>query len=212
MQSMNASDWANCGRQWANKHLQTNDSPIPVFQQAGPVVKVDTRIKPGVLCRTQVFNKTLADITDQVRAGFKSGIEGMLYCLYVIEHDQPIPLYVGIAKAIGHSGRLSSLFSNPRKKPRFDDYDGYHIGDLSTQVIPGYPKKKAYKKVWAACMFVKSPSMKPELRTPVYFWGKAWCATDISAVRHLGHTSLCLEEMILIEAMRAAYPGRLLNR
>ena len=205
-------NWADCGRQWVQSNLASRGSHIPLFDQTELLVRVDTRIKPGVLCRSAQVDRTLADITDAVAAGFNKGVEGMLYCLYIVDLDQTIPFYVGIAKAAGHSGRLSSLFSNARKKPRFDDYDGYHIGDLSTQAVPGYAKKKAYKKAWANRLFTNAPSMKPCLLTPVYFWGKAWTAADVSAVAVLGHTSLPLEERVLIEAFEAAYPGRMLNR
>ena len=78
-------------------------------------------------------------------------------------------------------------------------------------MVPGYAKKKAYKEKWAQRMFSNTFSVKPKLRTPVFFCGKAWSATDISVLRVLGHTSLCLEERVLIESLEAAYPGQLLN-
>jgi hypothetical protein len=209
---MKCVDWAACGRQWVNANLGSVGLLIPVFDETNLLVRVDPRISPGVLCRTETFDKALAAITDQVRAGYTSGIEGMLYCLYVVEEGHAVPVYIGIVQALGHTGNLSTLFTNSRKKPRFDDYDGYHIGDLSTQVIPGYAKKKRYKRAWAKRMFLNAPSMKPKLRTQVYFWGTAWTSAHASAVGGLGHTSLALEEMIVIEACRAAYPGQLLNR
>jgi len=204
-------DWASCGSQWVNNHLVQSNVHIPLFKTDGLTVEVDRRIAPGVLCRSAQVDDKLSSITDTVVAGFQRGVEGMLYCLYTLDSNGPAPVYVGIARAAGHSGRLSSLFRSPRKKPRFDDYDGYHIGDLSTQVIPGYVRKKAYKKVWADRLFANAPSMRPELRLPVYFWGKYWSQGDISAIPSLGHTSLLLEERILIEALNAAFPGKLLN-
>jgi hypothetical protein len=188
-----------------------NNVHIPLFETDGLTVKVDRRRAPGVLCRSAQVDDKLASVTDTVVAGFQRGVEGMLYCLYTLESSGPAPVYIGIAMATGHSARLSSLFRSARKKPRFDDYDGYHIGDLSTQVIPGYAGKKANKKVWADRLFVNAPSMRPELRLPVYFWGKDWSQADKSAIPSLGHTSLLLEERILIDALNAAYPGQLLN-
>lgn len=208
---MNKSDWTQASSQWLAGNLPRGRPHIPVFDSDGLAVKVRQLGNAGVLCRSGRFDNELATITDAVRAGFTSGVEGMLYCLYVLEEEQTAPVYVGIASANGKAGNLSSLFASVRKKPRFDDYDGYHIGDLSTQVVPGYVKPKAYKKVWADRLFANAPSMKPLLRTPVYFWGKAWDATDTSVAACLRHTPLFLEEHLLVHAFRTAFPGKLLN-
>lgn len=219
-------NWKNCGRRWVKKQLTEQESRIPLFATDHLTVRVNNRPAPGVLCRSDMMDDALADITDRVVDGWKQDVEGMLYCLYILQgangktakserseqNSEAIPIYVGIAKAQGHTGNLSSLFRSSRKKPRFDDYDGYHIGDLSTQVVPGCAKPKGYKKRWSDRMFVNAPSTTPKLRTAVYFWGKPWSNKDISAVSSLGHTSLLLEERILIDALNAAYPEQLLNR
>lgn len=206
-------NWAGIGTTWVSRNLMSRRTHIPVFNETALVVRVKpVGATPGVLCRHPRFDKELTIITDAVLADFGKGAEGMLYCLYALDNGAPIPMYVGISRATGHTGKLSSLFRNPRKKPRFDDYDGYHIGDLSTQVIPGYAKKKAYKKVWADRMFSNAPNHSPRLRQHIYFWGTAWGATSISAIAHLGHTPLFLEETILVHAFRTGYPGVLLNQ
>ena len=205
---MTAKDWMLAASAWISANLQNH---IPIFETTGLAVKVRPFGGAGVLCRTGMFDAELAVITDAVRSGHSAGTEGMLYCLYVLDQGNPVPVYVGIAGATGRSGRLSVLFSNSRKKPRFDDYDGHHIGDLSTQVVPGYAKPKACKKTWADRLFTKAPSANPHLRTPVYFWGKAWSVADASVVPCFGHTLLALEEHLLIHAFRTALPGQLLN-
>ena len=212
---MKKNDWIESAHAWLTHNIQgTTREHIPVFDHLGLVVKVNmpSSGKAGVLCRSDRFDRELAEITDSVRTGYEAGVEGMLYCLYVLEDGRPIPIYFGIARSTGQNGTLSSLFRSPRKKPRFDDYDGSHIGDLSTQVVPGHAKKKAYKKIWADQMFSNAPHRHPRLRTPVYFWGKAWQAGDPSVVTYLGHAPLLLEEQLLIHAFRIACPGRLLNR
>jgi len=214
MKYMTQEDWSLAARSWVGENLQKHTQHIPVFESEGLVVKINKRKAGGhgVLSRTNLFDEELAKITDTVRLDYGKGVDGMLYCLYTIEENEPVPIYVGIARAIGHTGKLSVLFMNSRKKPRFDDYDGYHIGDLSTQIVPGYTKMKACKKVWADHMFSNAPSLNPKLCKEVYFWGKAWSTSDMSVVSNLGHTPLFLEESLLVHAFRTAYPNRLLNR
>ncbi len=208
---MTQTDWIQTAHTWLAGNLPSGTSDIPVFDCNGLVVNVRPLAQTAVLCRSTRLDQALAAITDVVRADYGSGVEGMLYCLYVREGEHPVPVYVGIARAIGQSGAPSAFFANARRKPRFDDYDGYHIGDLSTQVVPGHAKPKAYKKVWADRLFSNAPSMTPLLRTPVYFWGKAWTPSDVSAATCLGHTPLFVEESLLTHAFRAAFLRKLLN-
>jgi hypothetical protein len=214
MTAMTQNDWTEAADRWLELHIGEGRDHHALFDSDKLVVKIHgtTPSKPGVLARTAEVDADLATITDRVRDGYQAGVEGMLYALYTLESGRPVPIYVGIARATGKRGGLSSLFKSTRKKPRFDDYDGYHIGDLSTQVVPGYAKPKAYKRVWAEQMFTNAPDPAPMLRTEVYFWGRAWEAGDSSVLPTLGHTPLHLEEALLIHTFRQRFPGKLMNQ
>jgi len=214
MTAMTHKDWRKAADRWLEHHIGEGRDHHALFDSDKLVVRIHgtTPSKPGVLARTAEVDADLAAITDRVRDGYQAGVEGMLYALYTLEGGKPVPIYVGIARAIGKTGGLSSLFTSSRKKPRFDDYDGYHIGDLSTQVVPGYAKPKAYKRIWADQMFTNAPDPAPTLRTEVYFWGSGWKARDGSVVPLLGHTPLHLEELLLIHAFRLRFPDRLMNQ
>jgi hypothetical protein len=205
---------------WVQNNILSEGSLSPLFKADKDLyVKIQKigKKKLPVLCRSQDVDDRLSQITDDVRAGFANGTsEGMLYGLFRYEDmNRPIPLYVGIAGSRGKRGQLSTLFESPRKKPRFDDYDGYHIGDLSTVVLQGHPKIKDYKIPWANSFFENYPINQPDqpqLRFSVYFWGIPWNTNSPSIVPDLGHVSLHLEESLLIEIFSTLFPNDITNR
>ena len=217
---MNHETCLNLYENWVQNNILTEGSLRPLFKADKDLfVEIQNIGKKQlpILCRSQDVDDRLSQITDEVREGFESGTsEGMLYGLFRYEdRHRPIPLYVGIAGIRGRTGCLSTLFKSPRKKPRFDDYDGYHIGDLSTVVLQGHPQIKDYKIPWAGSFFESYPinqPNQPKLRFSIYFWGIPWNTNSPSIVPDLGHVSLHLEEALLIEIFSTLFPNDITNR
>ena len=61
-------------------------------------------------------------------------------------------------------------------------------------------------------MFMEFPSHTLILKFKPYLWFRPWTTSDVSIVKELGHVSLHLEELILIDILSKAFPEDLLNK
>ena len=197
----------------AEKDILNNSE---VLFEANAQLEVST-IKVGantVLERTNDIDRLIMESSRSVMEDFQKGsqeTEGVIYMMYREGDQGMIPLYVGIAEKVGKSGRLSTLFNGKTKKPRWDYYDGYHIGDLSTVVCEGYETAEKGKVNWAKSLFEDFPSKAPVLNFEVKLWFHVWRSDSLSIFSDLGHSSLLLEESLIIEILGRLYPDSLLN-
>ena len=72
----------------------------------------------------------------------------------------------------------------------------------------GHENKQTLKYAsWAKCLFASGT----QLKRPVYFWAKAWDASQVGVWEDIGPTSLAFLEYLLIGVAGKIYPD-LLNR
>ena len=96
---------------------------------------------------------------------------------------------------------------------RWGDGHQYHIGDLSAATLTGYPVKKIQPEYrnWSQSLFRVTPTDRPVLKAPVYFWAKAWKPTNVSIWREFSPTRLTFLEYQLIGVASTLFPSDLLN-
>lgn len=146
--------------------------------------------------------------------------DGIIYIMHTRSTDGVvIPGYIGKAETLGKApGRLSAnlerLETNTRFFGRWGDNYAYHIGDLSAVVLPGHEitRQIAKYRSWANALFETSPTDRPRLRQPVFFWVKAWKKDDVGIWQEFGPTRLSFLEYLLIGLASAIFPNQILNR
>lgn len=204
-----------------------SDDFAPLFNTNNNVVSV---IKKGrnktynVLERSKEIDAVIARAVSVVRESHcrnSDDVRGVLYMLFRFKEDgdpssSKIPLYLGKTSRYGKVKALNSLFNSLNSKPRWDySKDGnYHLSGLSSMVCFGYEDKdkNTGKMSWAKSMFLEFPSHTPTLNYKPYLWFRPWTTSDVSIVKELGHVSLHLEELILIDILSKAFPEDLLNK
>ena len=157
--------------------------------------------------------KVIRDHTEK-----KDRYEGLIYLMYKVRGDLVIPLYVGRSEKYSHrSGKISpninKIEQNQHKFCQWGYGYTYHIGDLSAVVCEGHPEgKKTLKyKRWAENLFKKYPTSAPKLKSPVYFWIKAWKKGETGIWREYGSTSLNFLEHLIIGVASDLFPQRILK-
>jgi hypothetical protein len=97
---------------------------------------------------------------------------------------------------------------------RWGDNYAYHVGDLSSVVLPGHDATVQTEKYrsWARALFVDINTDRPQLRQPVFFWVKAWRKDDVGIWTEFGPTRLSFLEYFLIGIASPVFPQVLLNR
>jgi hypothetical protein len=146
--------------------------------------------------------------------------DGIIYIMHTPDSDGVIvPRYIGKSETVGKtsgvlSANLSRLESDTSKFGRWGDNYAYHIGDLSSEVLPGHEiRVKTLKyRLWAEALFETTNSQRPRLRRPVLFWVKAWRKNDIGVWNEFGPTRLSFLEYLLIGLASALFPREILNR
>lgn len=153
--------------------------------------------------------------------------DGMLYMMGWKESDGTfLPLYVGKTETLGRNGdgRLSANLDgvnrggNKGNFARWGDNYEYHIGDLSSFVLPeghkAHKKKQKKYEQWAKTLFEEKSILKqqPKLIRPTFFWGQAWRPTKTSLWEELGPTTLAVSEYLVIGVAGKISPKHFLNR
>jgi hypothetical protein len=198
------------------QRFKVNETCVPLFATDDDEVKVRTvgRDDRPVLMRSEECDAKILAETDLLVADWKSGshkYDGMIYMMGWME-DAFIPLYIGKTETLGKGdGNLSvnikNLHTDRSKFARWGDGYQYHIGDLSACVL-GHENKQTLKYAsWAKCLFASGT----QLKRPVYFWAKAWDASEVGVWEEYGPTSLAFLEYLLIGVAGKIYPD-LLNR
>jgi len=146
--------------------------------------------------------------------------DGIIYIMHTRATDGIIiPRYIGKSETVGKTSgvlsvNLSRLETDTSKFGRWGDNYAYHIGDLSSVVLPGHEidVKPLKYQFWAEALFETTNSERPRLRQPVYLWVKAWRKDDIGVWKEFGQTRLSFLEYLLIGLASSLFPGEILNR
>jgi hypothetical protein len=146
--------------------------------------------------------------------------DGIIYIMHTGSPDGVIvPPYIGKSESVGKTSgilsvNLSRLETDKSKFGRWGDNYAYHIGDLSSAVLPGHeiavqPLKYQH---WAQVLFEGINVERPRLRQPVFLWVNAWRKDDIGVWQEFGPTRLSFLEYLLIGLASALFPREILNR
>jgi hypothetical protein len=146
--------------------------------------------------------------------------DGIIYIMHTGPSDGVVvPRYIGKSETVGKtfgilSVNLSRLETDKSKFGRWGDNYAYHIGDLSSAVLPGHeiavqPLKYQH---WAQALFEGINVERPRLRQPVFLWVKAWRKDDIGVWQEFGPTRLSFLEYLLIGLASGLFPREILNR
>ena len=146
--------------------------------------------------------------------------DGIIYIMHTRATDGTIvPRYIGKSETVGKTSgilsvNLSRLESDTSKFGRWGDNYAYHIGDLSSVVLPGreIDVKPLKYRLWAEALFETTNSERPRLLQPVLLWLRAWRKDDIGVWKEFGPTRLSFLEYLLIGLASALFPAEILNR
>ena len=204
------------------------DTCVPLFatdSEGNVQTREIGRMPPRpVLRRSEPMESLVVQIAERLIDDYNNPgarkFDGMLYLMGWKEAGRFLPLYVGKTETVGRNddGALSeNLRGIPKslsrmKFARWGDNYQYHIGDLSSWVLPGheaYKKKQRKYERWAKTLF-EPGSLR--LRQATYFWATAWRPTDTSVWEQLGPTTLAVTEYLVIGVAGKISPKHLLNR
>lgn len=203
---------------WTSEYIYEGD-PIPLFETTADDVVLTKEYGSD----DRSILKRSPDMEDAIqREGMKvigdwhttdSEYEGLLYLMYRLQDGEVIPLYVGKAGKYGRDGeRLSVNIADLRgrsksKFARWGDGYAYHIGELSAAVLDHEKPPVQKYSDWADSLF--EPDSR-RLRTPVYFWTRAWKADD-TGLYYDFETPLEEMEYQIVGIISDLYPDDLLN-
>jgi hypothetical protein len=176
-----------------------------------------------VLCRSEameVMMRREGKIVVDDHKNRTAQYDGIIYIMHTGSSDGVVaPRYIGKSETVGKTSgilsvNLSRLETDKSKFGRWGDNYAYHIGDLSSAVLPGHeiavqPLKYQH---WAQALFEGINVERPRLRQPVFLWVKAWRKDDIGVWQEFGPTRLSFLEYLLIGLASALFPGEILNR
>jgi hypothetical protein len=213
-------------RSFCQRYRVAEDS-VPLFEcdESGLVLskEIGTVRRRKILQRSLAMEALMRQEADTVVNDHKAatGIyDGIIYIMHTQSADGGVvPCYIGKSETVGKtSGVLSAnllrLATDTSKFGRWGDNYAYHIGDLSSVVLPGHDATVQTVKYrsWATALFVDINTDRPRLRQPVFFWVKAWRKDDVGIWTEFGPTRLSFLEYLLIGIASAIFPRELLNR
>lgn len=102
--------------------------------------------------------------------------DGIIYMMHFKGDDgEVVPCYIGKSETLGKtsgvlSANLERLATDTSKFGRWGDNYAYHIGDLSSVVLPGHgvEVQTAKYRSWATALFEGVNTDRPRLRRPVF--------------------------------------------
>jgi hypothetical protein len=225
-----SSDWLRSRLELWNSFCQTYgvaEDSVPLFEcdehhfvQTKEVGKSRPR---KVLCRSAAMEALMRREAKTVVDDHQNGTglyDGIIYIMHTLDTDGlVVPRYIGKSETVGKTSgilsvNLSRLETDTSKFGRWGDNYAYHIGDLSSVVLPGHeidviPLKY---RLWAEALFETTNSERPRLRQPVLLWVRAWRKDDIGVWKKFGPTRLSFLEYLLIGLASALFPVEILNR
>ena len=223
-------DWNNSRRQLWNSFCQryrVGEDSVPLFEcdENGLVLikEIGTVRRRKILRRSAAMETLMRQEAEKVVSDHKAatGIyDGIIYVMHTREaNGGVVPCYIGKSETVGKasgvlSANLQRLATDTSKFGRWGDNYAYHIGDLSSIVLPGYNVAVQTEKYrsWATALFEGTNTDRPRLRQPVFFWVRAWKREDVGIWTEFGPTRLSFLEYLLIGIASSIFPGELLNR
>jgi hypothetical protein len=154
-------------------------------------------------------------VSDHIAA---TGIyDGIIYVMHTQEADGGVVrCYIGKSETVGKasgvlSANLQRLATDTSKFGRWGDNYAYHIGDLSSIVLPGHNVTVQTEKYrsWATALFEGINTDHPQLRQQVLFWVRAWRREDVGIWTEFGPTRLSFLEYLLIGIASSIFPREL---
>lgn len=208
-------------RLFCNEH-KIVEQATPLFVEHDNIVQTFAYGDNGrfILKRSPEMENAVITEAKKVINDYQVGLnhyDGLIYMMFLVQENTPIPLYVGKTEKIGRNGGLSANIKNIRPTHPFFCRWGYsyeyHIGDLSSVVCPGHGWRKPPEKYvrWAERLFLSYPSNIPKLKYATYFWCKAWQSHQSGIWREYGATSLTFLEYLLIGVASDLFPDTVLN-
>jgi hypothetical protein len=176
-----------------------------------------------ILQRTSAMEALMRQEANKVVSDYKAATgvyDGIIYMMHIRSSDSGIvPCYIGKSETAGKtrgglSANLMRLATDTSKFGRWGDNYAYHIGDLSSIVLPGHDlvvQREKYRS-WATALFESINTDRPRLRQPVFFWVRAWKREEVGIWTEFGPTRLSFLEYLLIGIASSIFPRELLNR
>jgi hypothetical protein len=132
--------------------------------------------------------------------------DGIIYVMHTRDVEGGVvPCYLGKSETVGKASgvlpaNLMRVATDTSKFGRWGDNYAYHIGDLSSIVLPGHDATVQTEKYrsWATALFEGTNTDRPRLRQPVFFWVRAWKREDVGIWTEFGPTRLSFLEYLLI--------------
>ena len=208
------------------KRYRIGEESVPLFEcdESGFVLskEIGTARRRKILRRSSAMEALMRQEVKRVVDDHKAGIglyDGIIYMMHTRgSNGGVVPCYIGKAETIGKtsgvlSANLMRLATDSSKFGRWGDNYAYHIGDLSSVVLPGHDATVQTEKYrsWATALFEDLNTDRPRLRQPVFFWVKAWRKDDVGIWTEFGPTRLSFLEYLLIGIASSIFP-ELLNR
>ena len=190
------------------------------------VVIQDHTTHGKMVARSDELSQKILKISNLIKEAFEQGlpqclIEGIVYTIYQREPDAApndsnaiTPVYVGIARSIGKSGKVSSLFNSGWGRFADTPNSNGHIGNINEQLQNREDSKKNYRD-WVDTLFTDDSNLDREvtLRKPVFVKFEVWDLNSSSIINELDHTPLEVEEMLRIWLLnKGGKGGSLLNK
>jgi hypothetical protein len=209
------------------QRYRVGEDAVPLFEcdESGLVLikEIGAVQRRKILRRSAAMETLMRQEVEKVVSDHKAatGIyDGIIYMTHTRDADGGVvPCYIGKSETVGKasgvlSANLRGLATDTSKFGRWGDNYAYHIGDLSSIVLPGHEATAQTEKYrsWATALFEGINTPHPRLRQPVFFWVRAWKREDVGIWMEFGATRLSFLEYLLIGIASSIFPRELLNR
>jgi hypothetical protein len=182
------------------------------------MAKGKTRMRK-VLCRSYamevIMRREAKKVVDD-HGNATAQYDGIIYIMHI---DSPngvvVSRYIGKSETVGKTSgilsvNLSRLETDKSKFGRWGDNYAYHIGDLSSALLPGHeiavqPLKYQH---WAQALFEGIKVERPRLRQPVFLWVKAWRKDEIGGLAGIRADPIELFGVFADRARQCPVPSR----
>ena len=230
MEAMNKKNAQSKVKSWLSQ-TGVDDPPLLKTKADGRTVVIQNHTGHGkMVTRSDELSQKINEVSELIKKAFnqaieqglpKCPIEGIVYTIYQREPgtgptdpDSITPIYVGIARSTGKSGKVSSLFNSGWGRFADTPNSNGHIGNINEQLQNREDSKNNYRD-WVDTLFTDDSDLEWEviLRKPVFVRIEVWDSNSSSIINELGHTPLEVEEMLKIWLVNIGGKGdSLLNK
>jgi len=230
METMNKENAQSKVKSWLSQ-TGVDDPPLLKTKPDGKTAVIQNHPTHGkMVARSDELSRKILEVSELIKKAFnqaieqglpKCPIEGIVYTIYQREPDTGpndpdaiTPIYVGIARSTGKSGKVSSLFNSGWGRFADTPNSNGHIGNINEQ-LQGREDSKSNYRDWVDTLFTDDSDLEWEviLRKPVFVRIEVWDSNSSSIINELGHTPLEVEEMLRIWLLNIGGKGNgLLNK